>query len=864
MKHQLHSQKKVSSTSQLTSAHRFQSRPFTPPTEASPQQQMPDLQTQRENAERLGHNFANIPILRPNASPPPIQPKLTIGQPGDKYEQEADAVARRVVSQMHAPEAVQREELPEEDEELMMKSDSGTIQREEIPEEDEEELQMKPMVQPQAEGEMAATPDLEASIQQVRGSGQPLSDDIREPMEQAFGADFSGVRVHTDGTSDALNQSIQAKAFTTGQDVFFRQGAYQPGSRGGQELIAHELTHVVQQNGSKVYRKPELKNANAQIALGQVEAHSSHLKPQTIIEKPDDSESEETPHHPLEAGIQHKHKSKVSQKLHRDRHLQTRLELSPVAPHVIQRGGKLDAVKNKLTSAGRSVKSGLKKGARKTGEGLKYFTVTGIKEGTGLNVKSQKHKHRNRAGRVTLNVLEGAANAFIAPLNPRWYYKAFSDVKGISADDYGGGKVGKVMQRLAQTSQIVQKAATLIGIAALIAGVVGAAGAGFGAGAPALAASAVLGFMGMILSGIAFILQAVLTTANIVQWVKTGDIPPKFWSDLLAGLGAALGVVAGGLGTNFGTALNEGGLSISGAATSSVFDPAIANYSEVGQQFAGAGFSQAFGTTGDAASETADVLQAAPEDENASPSTVAEPDASAMPTPEDLQEIASLVTQEATDSQQKSERDKEGFTKSLEAMDEVEAKMAMPIGSAKPIAKMKQTTQGADMPIGEAVAQAPQTLQDAHDSIDAATQDGESAKISESDSAARAKLDKANQDLDTAESELGESTTAEKAETEPVEKENKSGSLKRFKHWVTARVFKLKKRFKGLMAKVKAKVTSATMDVLGITEQVEALKVAIAEQKAQTPAEIAEAIETANQASQAQELAQQLGEAAQR
>jgi hypothetical protein len=70
-------------------------------------------------------------------------------------------------------------------------------------------------------------------------------------MGQAMGADFSGVKVHTDAQSDQLNQSIQAKAFTTGQDVFFRQGEYNPGSRGGQELIAHELTHVVQQKGGE-------------------------------------------------------------------------------------------------------------------------------------------------------------------------------------------------------------------------------------------------------------------------------------------------------------------------------------------------------------------------------------------------------------------------------------------------------------------------------------------------------------------------------------------------------------------------------------------------------------------------------------
>jgi hypothetical protein len=137
-----------------------------------------------------------------------------------------------------------------------MKSlDNSTLQREALPE-DEEELQMKPMVQRQAQAGMAAAPDLEASINQARGGGQAIADNIREPMEQAFGADFSGVKVHTDGQSDQLNQSIQARAFTTGQDVFFRQGEYNPGSRGGQELLAHELTHVVQQNGGAVQRSP--------------------------------------------------------------------------------------------------------------------------------------------------------------------------------------------------------------------------------------------------------------------------------------------------------------------------------------------------------------------------------------------------------------------------------------------------------------------------------------------------------------------------------------------------------------------------------------------------------------------------------
>ncbi|BDI16329.1 hypothetical protein ANSO36C_21310 [Nostoc cf. commune SO-36] len=243
----------------------------------------------------ITHDISRIPLRS--------QAKLSISQPGDIYEQEADSVAQQVMQRMAQPvnrQSIQREALPEDEEELQMKSldistfqrealpeeeeelqmkslDSSTLQREALPEdeeelqmksldsstlqrealpEDEEELQMKPMVQRQAEAGMAAAPDLEASINQARGGGVAIADNIREPMEQAFGADFSGVKVHTDGQSDQLNRSIQARAFTTGQDVFFRQGEYNPGSRGGQELLAHELTHVVQQNGGAVMRSP--------------------------------------------------------------------------------------------------------------------------------------------------------------------------------------------------------------------------------------------------------------------------------------------------------------------------------------------------------------------------------------------------------------------------------------------------------------------------------------------------------------------------------------------------------------------------------------------------------------------------------
>ncbi|MEM5776359.1 MAG: DUF4157 domain-containing protein, partial [Anaerolineaceae bacterium] len=71
-------------------------------------------------------------------------------------------------------------------------------------------------------------------------------------MSSQLGYDLSGVRVHQGAASDQLNRQLDARAFTTGQDIFFRAGEYNPGSSGGQELLAHELTHVVQQGTGRV------------------------------------------------------------------------------------------------------------------------------------------------------------------------------------------------------------------------------------------------------------------------------------------------------------------------------------------------------------------------------------------------------------------------------------------------------------------------------------------------------------------------------------------------------------------------------------------------------------------------------------
>jgi hypothetical protein len=106
----------------------------------------------------------------------------------------------------------------------------------------------------QASSQEEPAANVETAIHKERGGGQNLDNGVRAQMEGALGADLGGVRVHTDAQSDSLNRTLSARAFTTGQDIFFSHGAYQPGSSSGRELIAHELTHVVQQGDDRVRR----------------------------------------------------------------------------------------------------------------------------------------------------------------------------------------------------------------------------------------------------------------------------------------------------------------------------------------------------------------------------------------------------------------------------------------------------------------------------------------------------------------------------------------------------------------------------------------------------------------------------------
>ncbi|MFQ5401130.1 MAG: DUF4157 domain-containing protein [Anaerolineae bacterium] len=92
--------------------------------------------------------------------------------------------------------------------------------------------------------------EISSTINSRRGSGHSLDETMARKAGGTLGQDFDDVKIHTDGQADQLSRQLGAKAFTTGHDIFFREGAYDPASREGQHLISHELTHVVQQGAA--------------------------------------------------------------------------------------------------------------------------------------------------------------------------------------------------------------------------------------------------------------------------------------------------------------------------------------------------------------------------------------------------------------------------------------------------------------------------------------------------------------------------------------------------------------------------------------------------------------------------------------
>jgi len=115
-----------------------------------------------------------------------------------------------------------------------------------------------------ARGPPSVSSDFENQLRGSKGGGRPLPGRTRVEMESSFGADFSGVRVHDGASADKLSRGIEARAFTHGQDIYFARNRYQPENQEGKHLLAHELTHVIQQGGGireGVRRSPEMSRA---------------------------------------------------------------------------------------------------------------------------------------------------------------------------------------------------------------------------------------------------------------------------------------------------------------------------------------------------------------------------------------------------------------------------------------------------------------------------------------------------------------------------------------------------------------------------------------------------------------------------
>ncbi|MBE7519805.1 MAG: DUF4157 domain-containing protein [Thermoflexaceae bacterium] len=206
------------------------------------ERESPGHQGQRERAEV---KVAAHPLLRMQASIGNAAVARLVAQRQDAPEEEE-------LQMLRDPATTQRQEAPEE-EELQMLRDPATTQRQP---QDEEEEGAQLLRGGEGQGSEAGVgleggrlgAEVSRQIESARGGGSALGEGTRARMEGAMGTDFSAVRVHQDGASDALARGMTARAFTTGTDIFLR-GDVSPGDT---TVLAHELTHVVQQTSGRV------------------------------------------------------------------------------------------------------------------------------------------------------------------------------------------------------------------------------------------------------------------------------------------------------------------------------------------------------------------------------------------------------------------------------------------------------------------------------------------------------------------------------------------------------------------------------------------------------------------------------------
>ncbi len=184
-------------------------------------------------AERQEQLLAEPPVYLP------LQCRLTVGAPDDPLEKEADAMADTIMRMVDQPGITFRQSMQ--------------LQRKCAACEEEEEVQRKPLMpfiqRKSSESNTAVSDTVADRISSTRGAGNGMDDHTQSFMENSFGADFSGIRIHTGDYAVQLSRELNAQAFTLGNDIYFNSGKYDPSSGGGRHLLAHELTHTLQQSG---------------------------------------------------------------------------------------------------------------------------------------------------------------------------------------------------------------------------------------------------------------------------------------------------------------------------------------------------------------------------------------------------------------------------------------------------------------------------------------------------------------------------------------------------------------------------------------------------------------------------------------
>lgn len=180
-------------------------------------------------------------------SQPIIQTKLFIGKSDNQYEVEADRIADQVVSMPNSNVISNTQSGPIIQKKCASCSEEKKIQKKSLSE------TISPIVQrapDQTKTSGVATHDISSRINKSNGSGHGMDRETKGFMESRFGTDFSSVRLHTDSNAKQLSNELSAQAFTVGNDIYFNEGKYQPSSHSGKHLLAHELTHSIQQRKS--------------------------------------------------------------------------------------------------------------------------------------------------------------------------------------------------------------------------------------------------------------------------------------------------------------------------------------------------------------------------------------------------------------------------------------------------------------------------------------------------------------------------------------------------------------------------------------------------------------------------------------